>query len=161
MAGTQPAGSEMVLSFHSDNPIVYHEPLGEILAQLYAPLFLPNQELPLALSEVRTLRSLCAEGAELTFPFPLGRLPQGSFRIGALDWVIWAHLRVAPPLSGFPRPTRSVSYARTLGGWNSCKPSTRCQTRATTSDSRYLPRLSVEGLTTPLLLRKGRSLTPP
>ena len=91
MVGSKPAGSEMVLSLHSGTPIVYHESLGEILAQLHAPLILPNQELHLALSEVRTSTSFCAEGAKLISPFSLSLwetalalVPQLSTRLGDL-----------------------------------------------------------------------------
>ena len=145
-AGTKPAGGEMVLPRHADEQIVYDEPLGETLAQLCAsrPLF----ERRAASCSFRgvDIRSLCKKGGRTDVRFSywetaLGLVPHRSPRSGDLG------TPESRPTAHWFHAHHPLRFLRSeLDGRNFCKPSVRRQTRAATSDSRYLPRLSSGGI---------------
>ena len=136
----------MVLPRHADEQIVYDEPLGETLAQLCAsrPLF----ERRAASCSFRgvDIRSLCKKGGRTDVRFSywetaLGLVPHRSPRPGDLG------TPESRPTAHWFHAHHPLRFLRSeLDGRNFCKPSVRRQTRAATSDSRYLPRLSSGGI---------------
>ena len=74
MAGTKPAGGEMVFPLHEDSALVYAQPLGKTLAQLHAPFNLSYAELRPALPKVRPPGPLATTRQKLSPP-PCPRAP--------------------------------------------------------------------------------------